>query len=361
MTNSPQPVASDHSPDWHYEKISEFTYLKGLIGEPSPHMKIVEFLTRGLPLAERMWRGGTYLNAYSVGTAEAFWEAWPLSHAREHPDEMVQWIHDNWAGFHTRTERRCVRTPAKFARCQMGLLDWTTHSFRRLLSEPEFYKNNRSAYDFWWGSASQIPFFGRYILIRFIEYANRILPLPLDLYDIRAIGGWSPLRALTLFYPHESDVLLGHDSRAQDLIANEVYWRLRSMPGTATMSYYTYAAMLCEYREAYEDYHQYPGRTHDQELEYAESPKFDHWPKRPDDLWFARQSLFPHEALGEIGGWTGIRHDLSRWLRERGENWSDTRYIYDGPGQYRPRLPWRAERDIAGSVVPASQLPELAV
>jgi hypothetical protein len=34
-------------------------------------------------------------------------------------------------------------------------------------------------------------------------------------------------------------------------------------------------------------------------------------------------------ALGEMNGWSGLRDDLSKWLRDRGEVWSDLKYGYD--------------------------------
>jgi hypothetical protein len=92
--------------------------------------------------------------------------------------------------------------------------------------------------------------------------------------------------------------------------------------------------MLCEYREAYEDHHQYPGRTLDQELDYQDSDAATYWLAKgyPTGLWQARKELFPDVALGETQGWSGIRHDLSRWLRDRGVNWSDTLYDYMNGG-----------------------------
>ena len=88
--------------------------------------------------------------------------------------------------------------------------------------------------------------------------------------------------------------------------------------------------MLCEYREAYEDRHQYPGRTIDQELEYLSGPKARWWEDRGFQtlLWKARSETFPAYALGEVQGWQGVRHDLSRWLRDKGENWTDSRHEY---------------------------------
>jgi hypothetical protein len=95
------------------------------------------------------------------------------------------------------------------------------------------------------------------------------------------------------------------------------------------VGHYVLAALLCEYRVAYENRGQYPGRTIDQELEYLNGPKGAYWAALYDTaLWSAREAVVPHEALGEKQCWTGVRHDLSRWLRDNGTVWSDTIYDY---------------------------------
>lgn len=317
-------VQSDHSPEWHTRKMSEFAAAKRSVGEPSPHMAIMVHLTKGLPLSERLWRGGAYLNAYSVGTAEKMWERWTYEEAKRDPEGLAKWIRANWRGFHTRTERRCVRTPEKFIRAQIGLLDWVELCERNLIPRSQGVPAEQ-LYELWWQAADTVPYFGRYINIRLIEYVNRITDLPLDLQDIRAIGGWSPIRALSMFRPEEWSVLRTGSAEGVNRIAEDV---LRDCREIGEMSYYTFAAMLCEYREAYEDRHQYPARTHDQELEYSYSPKFRHWDTPPQAMWEARKALFPVEALGEHAGWTGLRHGLSRILRDHGYVWSDVEYDF---------------------------------
>lgn len=359
-----EPVASDHDWQWHTERMASFTASKRAVGEPSPHMAIVVHLTKDQPLAERLWRGGAYLNAYSVGTAEKLWEAWPYDAARRDPEGLTRWITEHWAGFHTRTERRMVRTPAKFIRAQQGIAEWVAYCERDLI--PLSRKADpRAVYEAWWETAERIPFFGRYINIRLLEYVNRITDLPLDLQDIRAIGGWSPIRALSLFRPEAWPALRTGKAGAVNRIATDVLTDLRAIGET---SYYTFAAMLCEYREAYEDRHQYPGRTHDQELEYASSAKFAHWPAPPKAIWEARSALFPAEALGERSGWTGLRHDLSRVLRDHGYIWSDLEYDYGATTDLAaPARRTHGDSDARRGdrseprALPAGQLPVLAL
>jgi hypothetical protein len=89
--------------------------------------------------------------------------------------------------------------------------------------------------------------------------------------------------------------------------------------------------MLCEYKGAYENRHQYVGWTIDQEpLLYEKVIKY--FGKQSEDiskkLWSARESLHPKEVLGEIQGWGGTRWDLARVLRDYGYVWSDLKYDY---------------------------------
>lgn len=322
-------IQSDHVPAWHLEKFVDFTKAKAEIGEPSPHMTIVGYLSKDLPVVERMWYAGCYLNAYSIGTAEAMYAAWNYEQAVWDPGGLEAWIHDHWEGFHTRTERRMVRTPAAFAKAQLSYLVWLQDAvpilrqYRHLPPE--------ALYDLWWASIigldgwPGIHNFGRYITIRLIEFVNRYGGEHLPLYDIRSIGAESPIRALMLFRPDRAADLATGKRDVVDEVAEGVLAEARTV--WPDISHYVFAAMLCEYREAYEDHHQYPGRTHDQELQYATHPKLAYW-EESGRLFEARAALFPHEVLGEKHGWLGIRHELSYVLRDRGMVWSDLRYKY---------------------------------
>lgn len=330
---APVDGADLHDDAWHWAKLQEFTELKGLIGEPSPHMTVINHLTRGRSLEERLWAIGCYAVPYSLVTAVALLEAFGWDYVQDHEGQawFRPWITHNWEGIHTRTERRAVRTAEKFTISLASYADWVRSG------EAANLLDSSADYEAWWASVNRVEFFGRYISIRVIEAIRRSeheagRPHPeMELPDIRGIGGHSPVRALTLFFPANAADLLRPDWKRAEELAEYLYLQLR-MRGAEGISRYVLAAMLCEYREAFEDLHQYPGRTLDQELEYLHHPKAAYWAKRGlalHDILEARRELFPDAALGEVGNrWQGVRHELSRWLRERNENWSDLRYTW---------------------------------
>lgn len=320
------PVETSHGPNWHRATMAEFQAKKAEVGEPSPHMTVVNYLSQGLPETERLWRIGCYLVPYSLVSAEAIWNAFPAPAPRA---ELEAWINQHWQGIHTRTERRAVRTPAKFTR---SLASWAEYIES---GEPQYLLEQQAPYEQWWDSVNRVEFFGRYIVIRAIEAIRRDAarnghPHPeMALRDIRAMGGDSPVRALTMFYPAASaDKILG-SPKAADQLAQYLLEDLRD--AGSTMDHYVFAAMLCEYREAYEDGHQYPGRTIDQELEYQHGPHAAYWAKHfTPALPGARMALFPPQALGEAtGSWEGVRPDLSHLLRDHGYVWSDLVYDWE--------------------------------
>lgn len=322
------PVHSDHPSGWHHDKFLEFVEYKQAVGEPSPHMTLAVLMSKDEDIAERIWRAGLYGAPYSVLTSEAMWTAWPWLKAMDDPGGMVAWIYENWEGFHIRTERRMVRTPKKMVACLLSYRAWMMSGEPGRLWDYQKLANAKESYDAWYDSVITVMFFGRYITIRVVEFLRRAAGAKAELYDIRSIGGESPVRCLSMFYPeHKEALLVKKDPLVADMLAADLLGKVQvALP---EVGHYVMAAMLCEYREAYEDHHQYPGRTIDQELQYLNGPKGDYWKGRYDTkIWAAREVVVPHEALGEKQGWDGVRHDLSRMLRDKGEVWSDTRYKY---------------------------------
>ena len=142
-----RPITNDHSGAWHVERFIAFAHAKAAIGEPTPHMRVVDYLCKGVSDEERVWRAGAYLTAYSVISGEAIWTHWSHSQASADPEALLPWLRENWAGIHTRKPRRCVRTPEKFATSLRGYLHWMGEKFPRLRAlrlEP------RAEYDEWW-------------------------------------------------------------------------------------------------------------------------------------------------------------------------------------------------------------------
>lgn len=333
MSSAIKPIKNDHPGEWHQERFIEFARAKSAIGEPTPHMRVVDYLSRDCDTAERVWRVGAYLAAYSVITGEAIWENWSYPKASSDPTGLHHWVGANWPGFHTRKPRRCVRTPEKFNRCLAGYLSWQQTEFPRLCalssaSSPELSLTPMAEYDAWWDSANDIPFFGRYIAIRLLEVMRRYGHMSAHLYDIRAVGAHSPIRCLMLLRPDKVEPLMTGDAKTVDVIGSEVKAMIEATG--LELSWFTYATLLCEYRAGYEDGGDYAGNQHDEELEYSLGRYAKYWEAQGlrSRLYEARAAIDPHTCLGELQGWSRRRLDVAGWLRSRGVVWSDISHDY---------------------------------
>lgn len=318
---------SERPADWHMEKLIEFTRMKGEIGEPSPHLAIMGHFCAGQEVHEKVWRLSCYAATYCLPTAHVMWEQVPLSMAMD-KEQLLIWLTDNWKGVVTRQERRCVRTPANMAKCLHGCATWIHSEFDKLTSLQA--KSDTDYYDQVWKSVTSIPFIGRYIAIRFIEGLRRYCGVDARLYDVRSIGGWSPKKCMAYLYPQHVDVLLT-DTRESDQLADKIAREISDQFTAAgyPVDFYVLAAMLCEYKGAFENRHQYPGWTIDQEpLLYDKVAAY--WGKdlAAEPLWKAREAIFPKEVLGEKSGWHGTRWDVAAVLRDFGYNWTDLKYDY---------------------------------
>lgn len=322
-----KPIDNDHPREWHLQRFVEFAHAKFAIGEPVSHMSLVVQMSRDADNTEKIWRAGLYAAAYSVISCEAIWNTWDYHGVRAMPEKLLPWLQDNWAGIHTRKERRCVRTPTKFAACLLSYHDWMTTDFPRLANMKTF--SARDEYDMWWESANTIKYFGRYIAIRHLELLRHWGFMDAAIYDIRAGGeAHSLIRCLMLLRPDKIDELATAEPKFVEAIASEV--RAELLQHDLDISWLNYSILLCEYRVAYEKAHEYPGRSHDEEIEYLHGRHGDHWRARgfASRLYEARAAIDPHECLGEKQGWSARRLEVAGWLRSHDTVWSDLAYDY---------------------------------
>lgn len=323
----------DKPPEWHYQRFVEFTRYKQEIGEPSPHLAVVVDIceTEDLDLNERLWLIGNYGCSYCLPTAQVTQAIWKYDQVVKNPDEFDKWLKDNWPGIVTRTERRVVRTYPKYSRCLREWVVWIQKEFPKLLAMNE--PDDRLYYEKVYQSVTSVFSIGRYIAIRMIEGMRRCCGLnQAKLYDIRSIGGWSPKKCLTYLYPQFAKIILIDDkegNKLTDQLASDLLSRVQEeLPW---VDYYIVAAMMCEYKGAYEKRHQYVGWTIDQEpLLYEKVLKHfgDKVSGISEILWNARKRLHPEEVLGEIQKWGGTRWEVAKLLRDFGYVWSDLRYDY---------------------------------
>lgn len=341
---SPAAIQTEHSTEWHWEKFAEFCRFKAEVREPSPHLQMLGPLTEGLPYFEKAWFICLYANFYNIPSAMVMYEEWPYKRLTQMKDwdELKTWLNLNWHGLRTRTERRAVRTVQNMFECLMSLAFWMQDKLPGWTGIRDWADLETTYDDIWKEAENDLRFMGRYIIIRLLEAMHRFMDLQPHLYDIRSIGGWSPKLALGLLFPEHLPLLLSPDTKENVKRVDEIAFhaiRVFSDTFRTPMSPYVFAAMLCEYRVAYEKRHQYPGWTIDQEpaywfkiKDYWDSQKGWQWVNHVQQKFFeARLLLFPEENLGELAqnGWNDTRIPPRSTLRDYGYNWSDYRYDYN--------------------------------
>lgn len=323
---------TERNPDWHFRKFTEFTQRKMEVNEPSPHLAMVGHMSKDESVIERVWRIGCYAIPYSLPVGMMTWQTFTAEQAMRNPKKVLNWIDKNWNGIlkGTRRERRCVRSVVKYKECVASYINWMQDDFPALTFLVPSHVTPEDYYDMVWDSVQKVKFFGRYIGIRVVEGLRRFADLPAQLYDIRSMGAWSPRKCLVYLFPKQHKELLTENA-VNNRKTDELAWSLaeqvqEALPG---MSHYVYAAMLCEYRDAFEDRRQYAGWTIDQEpLLFQKS--YEYFGDSLDStlFWNTRADIFPTETLGEFQGWEGTRWDITNVLRDYGYVWSDLLYDY---------------------------------
>jgi hypothetical protein len=329
ITRIPDGIA-ERTPAWHFDKIAQFTEYKLQVNEPSPHLRIVGHMAKDYTMNEKLWLLSCYGATYCLPSGQVIWEHWSHDDVRRKPKAFKNWVTDNWKGIVTRTERRCVRTPEKMVDCLSSCAKWIDEEYKTLPNISA--EDERDYYNKVYDSVMGIRYFGRYISIRFVEGLRRFCGIPATLYDVRSVGGWSPKRCLMYLYPEHMETLRIDNAEGDaltDKLVEELIDRVKER--VPTVDSYVLAAMLCEYKGAFENRHQYVGWTLDQEpLLYDKVKAYWNDDMDTEMLWKARKDIFPWQVLGEVKDrWWGTRWDLTNVLRDHGYVWTDLQYDYN--------------------------------
>lgn len=299
------------SPARHRELFAAFASAELEAGGPDPQLAFMLRYADGRPLADRLWAAGAYCAVHCVPTAMLTLQRYP------EPGVLLgleRWLGRWWRNLPVRPEMKSARVVDKRARC---LRDFSALAVRWAEAPPSDYEHA------WHDSIAAVKYYGRYMAIKFVELARRILQEPaLALPDLRARQAWSPRRTLGWFYPSARSVLDSDDVTSAALAvvhekASALLHALHKRHGVA-LSWFQLQVLLCEYREAWAGGF-YPGGTHDEELVYyaLAEPAFSTALSRR--FFQLRAELFPPAALGECGGWGGLRAERMRWLKREGQ------------------------------------------
>jgi hypothetical protein len=312
-----------------WKTFAEFTAAEQATGGPDPHMNCVGEIARqaGLGWLSTAWLGALYCAVYNVPTALALHREFPDPEAVE-KTRTLEWLRSNWKGITFRPERKTVRTPERLSKC----LDSFAAFVRRLDKATDRWSKITSAADRFeqaFLDVQTVYSIGRYASEKYLEYGRRFCAFGVEVEDIRAKGGWSPREGLALLFPEHAEVITGGDDPetvglVEDMAA--VALKRLQKEWSVKLDFYNFQVMLCDYKQAAVGRHNYPGKSHDKEL-YYDAVITPHWGTVAVDMYRARAELFPHWALGEFAGWTGIRDELSKVLVDHGYVWTDA--VYD--------------------------------
>jgi len=326
----------------HWKHFADFCRWEQATGGPDPQIPLVGEMARDCSMNERIWRGGCYIAVYNVPFAEILWREWSWEHVQANPEDLLPWLTDVWPGIITRFERRCVRRPEWMAKFLLGYAQWQKVLLDSGSLPPT---SSEERYLVMWDSCLTVPRLGRYVALKLLEYLDKHCDFSLRAPDIRPKGGWSPRETLAELFPKHNELINGGDKPENHQIINKcchtAIERLRDAYNVA-VDYFQLQVLLCEYRESHESKKQYPGRSHDSELNYGNKAAAL-WPDAKTDLWRARSALFPQACLGEISGWDGPRKDLGRVLATHGYTWSDLKFDYHrtAAAGFELPVPWR--------------------
>lgn len=324
MDSRPTGVAR---PVDHWARFAEFCHWEQKVGGPDPQIAMIGHLGKA-ENRDALWLAGCYAAVYNVAGAYVLMDRlhrdmalhWP-------PADLAAFLEAHWRGIPIRKERRAIRTPGKLARSLKSYAEWCeTGTQYRPWMNPENKPTDN--YALAWKDILNVYGIGRYVAIKWLEWAQRHHGAPIDLKDIRSRGGWSPRQALAVLWPGMEDICNSTDPATDqpvEKLADVTIRRLAEDYGVH-VTHFGLQVMLCEYRESYESRRQYPGRSHDSEMKYIRAVE-EYWGPQPE-LWAVRQTLFPIEALGEFGGWEGPREDVAQVLADYGYTWTDVKYDY---------------------------------
>jgi len=213
---------------------------------------------------------------------------------------LTEFLANYWDDLPVRPEMRSHRMLEKRVDCLRGFALYAIQDVWQMNVDYQFM---------WRDSIDRIPYYNRYMAIKYLEILRRTVRPDLIIPDMRAKGGWSPRKTLALLYPSDAEIL-GNKERngPEDVALTEMTAKLarahlRDMGVVVSM--FQLQVLLCEYKEALAGGY-YPGASLDEELDYM---KLCSIKSANDRVLQARAEIFRPEHLGEISGWDGIRKE----------------------------------------------------
>jgi len=284
----------------NWQLFVDFCKAETSTGGPDPQMPTIAALARNSEAVEKVWLAGCYGAHHCVPSGFAVWKTFRPDDIIKRPLDLEEWLEEHWKSLPVRPEMRSHRMVEKRAEC--------LHDFA-LYAVGETWRN-KTDYDWVWrDSIDHVAYYNRYMAIKFLEMLRLMVTPGLVLSDMRAKHAWSPRRTLAMLHPQFGHILGNKEDNSPgtlslaETMAAETITKLQDYG--VSISFFQLQVMLCEFREATVGGY-YPGASLDEELDYIAIAQKDF---SFDEVFEVRRSLFPHQFLGEIGGWNGLRKE----------------------------------------------------
>lgn len=317
----------------HMEFISEFSKWETAIGGPDVHLKNSGWLAKDTSLGSRYWMGGCYINVYNSAAAELLWMNFSWEDVLSNPDKLHNWIVEHRKGIITHRHRKCVYSAESLYEFYVDYAHWMQDVLDGKKSYTnQTYESPEVRYDMAWEDTQKsIKFLGRYSGIKLLEYFKQYCGMPIEMHDIRPVGGWSPRAMLAILYPEHAVKLFSKDTPEILALSNELGYKAREeIAATGTnLSMFELQVMLCDYKQCYLG-KQFPGKCHDSEYAYWKKviDYFGNSYESSSRMLECRRTAYPSEGIGEIQGWDYVRKELGLTVKNYGYMWSDIKYDY---------------------------------
>lgn len=265
-----------------------------------------------------LWLLYVYLAFYNVASA---WQAFqefpdPARVAGEDYDRLVGWEERNRRRLPINLERRGLRGGAVCKALQAwaeltakdGQIVWL--GLNRLDS------NRTASYETLWTRVQEVPQVGRWAAFKWLELLKVVAGVPIEAPDLRMEYCSGPRKGLAHIYGVDPDKTSTADL---DTLGTKLRWRgdmtyvdEKSGPSGRLLSWEELETLLCNFNSLAKGRY-YVGHDIDEHL--RDIQLLDEPDRR---VWLdARAACFAPEMLGEVGGWSGIRHERLTLYRDR--------------------------------------------
>lgn len=298
----------------HLNGFIRFCKVERKFGGPCPQLKALIHLCNGIPEKERIYRLALFVAFGNVATAEVFWRQWPINVFNNcDSQQLLKWLTINWTKLDFRRERDTVRSPYRLTKHLTGL---------KILFQIDKYRYG--FFDDIWNYVTSIPYTGRIAALKLTEGLFRMGFIDERSFDIRPRGADYAREALLIIF---RSMMHTPRDRCPSAIAeaNDLSNELRAIIHREVdpdFSAFELETALREYLQLTEGT-RYPGKALDVDLEFAYDMHVQWMLRYQLHYMRARLEIFPDEFLGEIGGWSGVRHELLSQFKKTGELWGE--------------------------------------